>query len=632
MTSQVVLDQIRELEQFIDVWETPESTPSNQTEIHKPDDGTEGNVPEIAKDKPNEIAQQDPVRDLQSTPEEIINPTQNKTDNISESQSKPNTLSRETSDQNLAEDIKIKELTAEKYPTEKVLQEIKPEEKTEANVQEKSEEKTEDVAEEKIEQNIEAKMEKQSAEKPEEIVEEKPEEKPEEKSNKIFEEKPEQKVTDQSKKKPGEKLGEKPEERIEEKPEEKTEESVGGSIGEKPEENLGEKPEEKSQENLGEKPEGKSNKKETEGTQVTEENKQDTNERRIQRKAIPDNYKIRSKDDTAQIEASYSLHSLNSTQNLANDSSNFHVKSINSANTTNKEKLDYEGITEAAEKSFLCEQPPAKPTVQSRTTSISSRKSSRSAKSTRRQNEKSKLETSQKYIERSYEEMMRIPDIFERIAFYEKTLELCLKSDSPISDWSQFMSVRGKPPGLEEGYTPLPRSESDLDSFSQGSVSTTFSESISFFLKKAAGSQAFNKRPIENKSFLIQNQNKNGYGSGVFGRSISRLNLSRSTQISKYDQPKILGHRVNALSKRSPCSIRNTTRVTNIGSVKASISTPQSFRKGEDKEVSPELTYMLSILPHEEINTLLDALKEANGDTTDAISIVMNKKHSVFTQ
>lgn len=199
--------------------------------------------------------------------------------------------------------------------------------------------------------------------------------------------------------------------------------------------------------------------------------------KRVQRKAIPNNYRasIR-KDEKTLLEPSKSLHSLTSSQNmsLVIEPSMYFMKdsSISSIQPDvgmptgglslrkggEKVQADNDSATVSlrslSTKSFLYEQPmqqSVKPVSQSRATSISSKKSSRSIKGPRRQSEKKQFQATQKYIPRSYEEMMRIPDIFERILFYEKTLDLCLKAESPITNWSQFMSTRGKPAALEEG-------------------------------------------------------------------------------------------------------------------------------------------------------------------------------------
>ncbi|KAG1068086.1 hypothetical protein G6F42_026421 [Rhizopus arrhizus] len=132
--------------------------------------------------------------------------------------------------------------------------------------------------------------------------------------------------------------------------------------------------------------------------------------------------------------------------------------------------------------------------------------------------------------------MMRIPDIYERLAFYEKTLELCLKEESPFASWCKSNQQKGKPEPLLEGYVPPARLLSPETPHHNdfGSMSSTFSGSISMFLKKATiSTPSVSKRhlPMDNNGYgtpYIQNNS-----SSIFGRSISRLNLSRSTQIPR---------------------------------------------------------------------------------------------------
>ncbi|KAI8981961.1 hypothetical protein BDF20DRAFT_864324 [Mycotypha africana] len=118
------------------------------------------------------------------------------------------------------------------------------------------------------------------------------------------------------------------------------------------------------------------------------------------------------------------------------------------------------------------------PTVRSRRASISSRKSAKSAKSTKsakssksckspksiknakRQHlqekklmlqQQNRIDPSeqtpekqykQKYIPRTYEEMMRISDTQERMKFYEKTIDLCLKAETPIGVWRKKLDEK----------------------------------------------------------------------------------------------------------------------------------------------------------------------------------------------
>lgn len=322
----------------------------------------------------------------------------------------------------------------------------------------------------------------------------------------------------------------------------------------------------------------------------------------------------------------------------------------------------------------------------SRRTSISSKKSQRSARSARRQNEK-KLQQQhkqqlqqqqhqpQKYVERSYDEMMRIPDIYERLAFYEKTLDLCLKAESPISSWCNSNKVKGKPAPMLEGYVPPVRllsPEVPLSENGFGSMSTTFSGSISMFLKKAGGSQSTARRQVmENKSLLVSSSSYNtphtptnyNSGSGLFGKSLSKLNLSRSTQIPRYDHQlqqirtpaatrltTMYNNRVSSPAPRKKKSTMNTMNKTlsplcmNYGSKenssspnlirtpKSSSSTPSSFgstttinSQGEFTSQSSALNYMINVLPQIDLHLLQNALDEAKGDPMVAISIAVSK-------
>lgn len=335
--------------------------------------------------------------------------------------------------------------------------------------------------------------------------------------------------------------------------------------------------------------------------------------------------------------------------------------------------------------------------TRSRRTSVSSKRSQRSSKSARSArkllNEKKlqqqkqeqqikQTSTSQIYVERSYDEMMRITDIYERLVFYEKTLDLCLKAESPITKWSKENQAKGKPQPMLEGYVPPARSfspEVPISENSFGNVSSTFSGSISMLLKKA-GSQNPNKRHsiLENRSFLLpsssytaqtpSNHRHGGGGSGLFGRSISRLNLSRSTQIPRYDNqiktPVSIrltplyqnGNRVANISspmkKRSTLNVMNNslsplrmdlTKIDDAsdkispGTPKSSASTPNSFgsgttvvnSQGEFTTQNSALNYMINILPQIDTSILQNALNEAKGDPMLAISIaVTNNKLS----
>lgn len=312
-------------------------------------------------------------------------------------------------------------------------------------------------------------------------------------------------------------------------------------------------------------------------------------------------------------------------------------------------------------------------TTRSRRTSVSSKrsqKSSKSSKSARRlQNEKKQFKQHQsasaagtelpapqpqKYIQRSFDEMMRIPDIYERLAFYEKTLDLCLKAESPIASWCKSNQLKGKPEPLLEGYVPPARLLSpEMAHHSDfGSMSSTFSGSISMFLKKATiSTPSATKRhlPMDHNGYgtpYIQSNN----GSSIFGRSISRLNLSRSTQIPRYDYPiaSPASHRFHPKNKiyskksglqkqqqapgLSPLSIDySSSSSTYTATPRSTSSTPTSFgststinSRGESTTINSELAYMMNVLPQIDMRILQNALNEAKGDPMVAISLAVS--------
>lgn len=310
-------------------------------------------------------------------------------------------------------------------------------------------------------------------------------------------------------------------------------------------------------------------------------------------------------------------------------------------------------------------------TTRSRRTSVSSKrsqKSSKSSKSTRRlQNEKKQYKQSssaaaaattaslpppqqQKYIERSFDEMMRIPDIYERLAFYEKTLDLCLKAESPFASWCKSNKQKGKPEPLLQGYVPPARLLSpEMPHHNDfGSMSSAFSGSISMFLRKAAiSTPSVSKRhlPMDNNGYgtpYIQSSNS----SSIFGRSISRLSLSRSTQIPRYDhitpspsnrfqsKNKIYSKKSSLQQQQglSPLSIDySSSSSTYTATPRSTSSSPTSFgststinSRGESTTINSELAYMMNVLPQIDIRMLQNALNEAKGDPMVAISIAVS--------
>ncbi|KAL0091233.1 hypothetical protein F4703DRAFT_1409496 [Phycomyces blakesleeanus] len=81
----------------------------------------------------------------------------------------------------------------------------------------------------------------------------------------------------------------------------------------------------------------------------------------------------------------------------------------------------------------------------------SSRHSSRSTKSVRRHIESVSKTTVPEYHPRSYAEMMRIPNVYERIVFYEKTFDLCMQANSALSAWSTRVRQQGIPIAMRQG-------------------------------------------------------------------------------------------------------------------------------------------------------------------------------------
>ncbi|ORZ13489.1 hypothetical protein BCR42DRAFT_439201 [Absidia repens] len=130
------------------------------------------------------------------------------------------------------------------------------------------------------------------------------------------------------------------------------------------------------------------------------------------------------------------------------------------------------------------------------TLSMSSRKSTRSYKSIkgkyRSNSSNPKRPVTAKYHARTYDEMMRIPDIHERIQFYDKTYQLCLRADSALASWVNKSKSKGVPKPMLEGYVPPPRPIPSSTSYmSLGrsdskyfKMNTSLSGSISMILRK----------------------------------------------------------------------------------------------------------------------------------------------------
>ncbi|CAO3595951.1 unnamed protein product [Absidia cylindrospora] len=130
------------------------------------------------------------------------------------------------------------------------------------------------------------------------------------------------------------------------------------------------------------------------------------------------------------------------------------------------------------------------------TLSMSSKKSTRSYKSIkgkyRSNSSNPKRPVTAKYHARTYDEMMRIPDIHERIQFYDKTYQLCLRADSTLASWINKSKSKGVPKPMLEGYVPPPRPIPSSTSYmSLGrsdskyfKMNTSLSGSISMILRK----------------------------------------------------------------------------------------------------------------------------------------------------
>ncbi|CAO3628779.1 unnamed protein product [Cunninghamella echinulata] len=93
------------------------------------------------------------------------------------------------------------------------------------------------------------------------------------------------------------------------------------------------------------------------------------------------------------------------------------------------------------------------PTFSTRTTT--SKRSMKSSKSIASKRLKKKSNCI--YHPRSYEEMARIPDIHERIRFYEKTYQLCIQAESPLTAWlKKYEPIDSPEPMIKDINSPKP--------------------------------------------------------------------------------------------------------------------------------------------------------------------------------
>ncbi|KAJ8655588.1 hypothetical protein O0I10_008676 [Lichtheimia ornata] len=188
----------------------------------------------------------------------------------------------------------------------------------------------------------------------------------------------------------------------------------------------------------------------------------------------------------------------------------------------------------------------ATPRSRMSTTSRRSRRpstlSKKSSKSSRYFAKHKKESSTVEYTARSYDEMMRIPDPRERLAFYEKTFKQCMRADSKLTSWMKRVKEKGLPKPMTEGYKPPPRPRTpDEAEQSKGTLhgngsTASLSGSISMFLKKASASSTLGRRtfgettprPSMSRLFLPT--------------SLSRLSLSKSSR-----QPKVAPEYESAL-------------------------------------------------------------------------------------
>lgn len=100
----------------------------------------------------------------------------------------------------------------------------------------------------------------------------------------------------------------------------------------------------------------------------------------------------------------------------------------------------------------------AKTTPKSRTPSSMRRRPSsasrRSSKSSRKHalfGHAGEKRENVKFRVRSYAEMMRVPETYERLAFYDRTCRQCFKADTGLSAWVKRMKSKGLPGPMTEG-------------------------------------------------------------------------------------------------------------------------------------------------------------------------------------
>ncbi|KAF7730548.1 hypothetical protein EC973_001929 [Apophysomyces ossiformis] len=241
-----------------------------------------------------------------------------------------------------------------------------------------------------------------------------------------------------------------------------------------------------------------------------------------------------------------------------------------------------------------------------RRTSISSKRSCRSLRSIKRVQEKPQAK--QQYHARTYAEMMRIPMLNERIAFYKKTFDLCMQADSQLSSWINRQKAKGLPKPMTEGshdeqiknkskravlkrYRPPPRPAPSPDQPRRDECKMTpsLSGSISMFLRKSVSTTFGNLRGYADTPKPVPNR--------LY--SASRLSLARRG--SRYPL------RVTPLTKDRPPPI------------------PSRFNKTLPCPKEDALSEICSILPHIDRRVLSGYLNEAGGDSMTAITLAVSQ-------
>ncbi|KAI8069996.1 hypothetical protein BC940DRAFT_317952 [Gongronella butleri] len=247
--------------------------------------------------------------------------------------------------------------------------------------------------------------------------------------------------------------------------------------------------------------------------------------------------------------------------------------------------------------------PPSMPPSVSQPSLGSEKRSIKSHKSTRTRRADN---AACKYYARSYEEMMYIPDISERIRFYEKTYQQCMAAPSVMYAWVQRMKAKGKPTPLCEGYTPPPRpvlvpSGSSVFKGRVDHGSLSFNGSISMVFRKATRSEKRSNKPERLAS--------------------QRDRLAQSMHWTSSD----------CVAPRPVQGMMGSSRVTPMTKAKTSKAMLNTSLLSLKKRAAPPpvasdevLTDMCSVLPQLDRMVLNDYLAQANGDPMVAITMAVS--------